>query len=279
MIEMALAAESAIEQTEAYKTLLAQVGRRSSKNPRRVAGAPRARAACPPTSGRCGSRRWTPLLRRLEAIKRDELRIDGRPGGGRVLGAYSTRRRTLECPALRHGHRSDRPDRGAVRLPGLPQEFAGDLQARPDRARRPARQTTLAQAGAQGAGVRLAPERRAPGLGPDPPLDGHRRLARARRHGFSSPTRVVAREPRRPRGAGSASVSTAPSSSSSHSRTIPRNAWRWSRTCSSFCSGNSGAARHDPALRALLAVERDRLRQPRQGGSLPSRAQDGASRA
>jgi hypothetical protein len=37
------------------------------------------------------------LLRRLESIKKDELRVERRPGAGRVLGLYATRRRESEA--------------------------------------------------------------------------------------------------------------------------------------------------------------------------------------
>jgi superfamily II DNA or RNA helicase len=82
----------AVEATEAYKELMQRVGRRSTKIPadllvRHVLG------VIPADEWPVRVEAMEALLRRLEAIRRDELRIDTRPGDGQVLGAYTTRRR------------------------------------------------------------------------------------------------------------------------------------------------------------------------------------------
>src|SRR5947209_12936506 len=79
-------------QTEAYRTLLPRVGRKSPKIPadvlvRHVLG------CVPPQEWPARVEALDALLRRLESARRDELRIDARPEDGRVLGSYATRRR------------------------------------------------------------------------------------------------------------------------------------------------------------------------------------------
>src|SRR5262249_6966967 len=92
MIDVSLEQQPAIESTEAYKELMHRVGKRSTKIP--------AELLVPDVLEMVPAQEWAvrvealdALLRRLEAIKRDELRIDTRPGQGQVLGAYTTRRR------------------------------------------------------------------------------------------------------------------------------------------------------------------------------------------
>ena len=88
---MSLEPDPATDETEAYRVLLARVGRKSPKIPPEVLV--RHILRCVPAS------EWPvrfeamdALLRRLEAARRDELRISSRPEGGRVLGAYASRR-------------------------------------------------------------------------------------------------------------------------------------------------------------------------------------------
>ncbi len=83
---------SEVEQTEAYATLMARVGRKSPTIPADVLV--RQVLRCVP------AHEWPTrvealdaLLRRLESARRDGLRIETRPENGRVLGAYVTRRR------------------------------------------------------------------------------------------------------------------------------------------------------------------------------------------
>src|SRR3954454_9232547 len=93
MIDVALDGELSVEQTEAYQTLMTRVGRKSARIPADVLV--RQVLRCVP------AHEWPvrveamdALLRRLEGVKRDELRIGARPEGGHVLGAYATRRRS-----------------------------------------------------------------------------------------------------------------------------------------------------------------------------------------
>jgi superfamily II DNA or RNA helicase len=93
MIGMIAELESTVEQTEAYQTLLARVGRRSPKIPaevlvRHVLG------CVPPHEWPTRVEAMDALLRRLESAKSDGLRIDVRPENGRLLGPYATRRRS-----------------------------------------------------------------------------------------------------------------------------------------------------------------------------------------
>src|SRR5215210_3987285 len=84
--------EPAVEQTEAYQTLLARVGRKSPKIPADVLVRHVLRCV-PPHEWPVRVEAMDALLRRLESARRDGLRIDSRPGDGRLLGAYTTRRR------------------------------------------------------------------------------------------------------------------------------------------------------------------------------------------
>src|SRR4051812_237102 len=84
--------EQTVEETEAFKTLLARVGRRSPKIPpdllvRHVLG------CVPPHEWPARVEAMDALLRRLDSARRDELRIDVRPEHGRLLGPYATKRR------------------------------------------------------------------------------------------------------------------------------------------------------------------------------------------
>jgi superfamily II DNA or RNA helicase len=92
MIDVMTEPELAVEQTEAYQTLVARVGRRSPKIPasvlvRHVLG------CVPPQEWPVRVEAMDAVLRRLESGRRDALRIDARPEDGRLLGAYATRRR------------------------------------------------------------------------------------------------------------------------------------------------------------------------------------------
>jgi superfamily II DNA or RNA helicase len=91
MIDAIAEPEPAVEQTEAYQALLDRVGRKSPKIPADLLV--RHVLACVP------AQEWPvrvealdAVLRRLESARRDGLRIDARPGGGRLLGRYATRR-------------------------------------------------------------------------------------------------------------------------------------------------------------------------------------------
>ena len=80
--------------TEAYQTLLTKVGRKSPTIP--------ADLLVRHVLDRVPASEWPvrveamdALLRRLDASRRDELRIESRPGGGRTLGPYATRAQGL----------------------------------------------------------------------------------------------------------------------------------------------------------------------------------------
>jgi superfamily II DNA or RNA helicase len=91
MIDTVAELESPVEQTEAYKELLSRHGRKTGNIPpdlliRHV-------LACIPAD------EWPTrvdamdaLVRRLESIRKDNLRVEARPGDGRLLGFYLTRR-------------------------------------------------------------------------------------------------------------------------------------------------------------------------------------------
>ena len=86
----------AIETTEAYGTLMARVGRKSAKIPADLLV--RHILACVP-AGEWPVRleAMDALLRRLDSVKSDVLRIASRPPNGRILGLYTTRRRTSKA--------------------------------------------------------------------------------------------------------------------------------------------------------------------------------------
>jgi superfamily II DNA or RNA helicase len=91
-ISPALDAAIQAEETEAYRALVDRVGKRSARIPAGVL-ARHVMQCVPAEEWPTRVEAMDALLRRLEAIKRDELRIDTRPGDGRRLGAYTTRRR------------------------------------------------------------------------------------------------------------------------------------------------------------------------------------------
>jgi superfamily II DNA or RNA helicase len=79
------------EETEAYHELMARVGKRTGKIPpeamvRHVLG------CVPAHEWPTRVEAMDAVLRRLEAAKRDKLRLEARPAEGKVLGAYATRR-------------------------------------------------------------------------------------------------------------------------------------------------------------------------------------------
>ena len=92
MIDALLEPELTAEETEAYKTLMQRVGRKSPKIPADVL-VRQVLQVVPAEEWPVRVEAMDALLRRLDALKRDELRIDSRPSGGEVLGAYTTRRR------------------------------------------------------------------------------------------------------------------------------------------------------------------------------------------
>ena len=84
-----------IEESEAYRTLSQRVGRRGGKLPADVL-VRHILAIVPPEEWPVRVEAMDALLRRVEAAKRDGLRLAARPEGGRVLGSYATRRRNSD---------------------------------------------------------------------------------------------------------------------------------------------------------------------------------------
>ena len=84
--------QTPLEEPEAYATLLARVGRKSPKIPADVLVRHVLRVI-PAEEWPVRVEALDALLRRLESAKRDGLRIDSRPENGQALGAYATRRR------------------------------------------------------------------------------------------------------------------------------------------------------------------------------------------
>ena len=127
-----------VEETEAYETLLGRVAKRTGK----IAAEDLVRhvlAIVPAAEWPVRVEAMDALLRRIDASKEDKLRVESRPPEGRILGLWATRRPGSGARPYRTVVIGDRPDRDAVRLPRLPAELAGRLQARADRARTPPR--------------------------------------------------------------------------------------------------------------------------------------------
>jgi superfamily II DNA or RNA helicase len=87
------AAELAIpvEETEAYQTLMARVFKRTGKIPPESL-ARHILAVVPPTEWPVRVEAMDALLRRLDAGHEDKLRVESRPPDGRMLGLWTTRR-------------------------------------------------------------------------------------------------------------------------------------------------------------------------------------------
>ena len=89
-----------VEETEAFKTLVARVGRNTSKIPAEVL-ARHVLETVPAHEWPVRVEAMEALLRRLESARKDELRIESRPEKGTVLGLYATRRRGSEARPYR----------------------------------------------------------------------------------------------------------------------------------------------------------------------------------
>jgi SNF2-related domain/Helicase conserved C-terminal domain len=79
-------------ETEAYKTLLARVGRKSPKIPADLLVRHVLRVV-PASEWPVRVEAMDAVLRRVDSVKKDGLGIGGRPSGGSPLGVYSTKRR------------------------------------------------------------------------------------------------------------------------------------------------------------------------------------------
>ena len=83
--------EVPVEESEAYQELLSRIGRKTGKIPpellvRHVLG------CVPPQEWPTRADAIEAVARRLESIRRESLRVEARPAGGRLLGLYVTRR-------------------------------------------------------------------------------------------------------------------------------------------------------------------------------------------
>ena len=116
-----------VEETEAYKTLVARVGRNTTKIPAEIL-ARHVLETVPAHEWPVRVEAMDALLRRLESARKDQLRIERRPEKGKVLGLYATRRRGSEARPYRTIVSGVDP-RGPVRLPRLLEELARSLQA------------------------------------------------------------------------------------------------------------------------------------------------------
>ena len=89
-----------VEETEAFATLVGRIGRNASKIPAEIL-ARHVLDTVPAQEWPVRVEAMDALLRRLESGRKDELRIESRPEGGRVLGLYATRRRGSEARPYR----------------------------------------------------------------------------------------------------------------------------------------------------------------------------------
>ncbi|MFO0889925.1 MAG: SNF2-related protein [Isosphaeraceae bacterium] len=80
------------ERTEAFAALLDRIPRNASKIPGALL-ASHIMAVVPAHEWPVRAEGMDALLRRLESARKDELRIEKRPAGGKILGLYTTRRR------------------------------------------------------------------------------------------------------------------------------------------------------------------------------------------
>jgi superfamily II DNA or RNA helicase len=79
------------EETEAYQVLMSRVGKRTGKIPPEILVL-HVLNCVPAHEWPTRVEAMDAVLRRLEAAKRDKLRLEARPESGKVLGAYATRR-------------------------------------------------------------------------------------------------------------------------------------------------------------------------------------------
>src|SRR5208283_3832147 len=89
-----------VEETEAFATLVGRIGRNASKIPAEIL-ARHVLDTVPAQEWPVRVEAMDALLRRLESGHKDELRIESRPEGGKLLGLYATRRRGSEARPYR----------------------------------------------------------------------------------------------------------------------------------------------------------------------------------
>jgi superfamily II DNA or RNA helicase len=91
MISAVLGIEVPVEETEAYQELMTRAGRRTGNIPADLM-VRHVLACVPPHEWPTRVEALDAVLRRLEAARKDSLRVEARPAGGRYLGVYVTRR-------------------------------------------------------------------------------------------------------------------------------------------------------------------------------------------
>ncbi len=89
-----------VAETEAFATLVGRIGRNASRIPAEIL-ARHIMETVPPQEWPVRVEAMDALLRRLDSGRKDELRIESRPEGGTVLGPYATRRRGSEARPYR----------------------------------------------------------------------------------------------------------------------------------------------------------------------------------
>jgi superfamily II DNA or RNA helicase len=91
MIDAVAELETPLEQTEAYKELLGRHGRKTGSIPPELL-VRHVLACVPAEEWPTRADAMDAIMRRLESIRRDNLRVEARPDDGRLLGFYLTRR-------------------------------------------------------------------------------------------------------------------------------------------------------------------------------------------
>src|SRR5262245_65474908 len=83
--------EAPLADSEAYRELLSRVGRKAGNIPADLMVS-HVLSCVPPQEWPTRVDAMDALLRRLESIRRDSLRVEARPAEGKLLGLYITRR-------------------------------------------------------------------------------------------------------------------------------------------------------------------------------------------
>src|SRR4051794_17507032 len=83
--------EGSVEEREAYRVLLGRVVKKTGKIAPEVL-VRHVLAAVPAQEWPVRVDAMEAVLRRIESVRQDKLRVEARPAGGRLLGLYATRR-------------------------------------------------------------------------------------------------------------------------------------------------------------------------------------------
>ena len=259
MIETAIDPVLADQETEAYRVLLGQLGRRTSSIPQGVL-VRHVLETVPAHEWPVRVEALEAIWRRLDSGHKDELRIETRPEQGRVLGVYAHAAAGLGSAAVSHRGFGRRPDPGQVRLSRLSQELTGPVQAHSDHPGKPVCATAIAQTGVQGTTSTGKHVVEWPGLGPDPAAARLWRLAGTGglgRHamGQSRPGARAAQAMAwfRPGNNGSLILKKT-------YRDEPARRLELVESLLKVVPAKPRSVRHDPALRAMLVHERGKLK-------------------